>query len=42
MGPRGHFYSFELSMDPGCHVIGTGCILGRAPRKNETLPDFRE
>ena len=22
--------------------IGTCCILGRAPRTNETLPDFRE
>ena len=26
----------------GCHVIGTGCILGRAPRTKETLLDFHE
>ena len=26
----------------GCHVIGTGCILGRASRTKETLLDFRE
>ena len=25
-----------------CHVIGTGCILGRASSTMETLPDFRE
>ena len=23
-------------------MIGTNCILGRAPRTKETLPDFRE
>ena len=23
-------------------MIGTGCILGRAPHPKETLPDFRE
>ena len=23
-------------------MIGTGCILGRAPRTKETLPDFHE
>ena len=23
-------------------MIGTGCILGRAPRTNESLPDFHE
>ena len=51
MGPSDHFYSFSLYMDPvwsllivgtGCHVIGTCCILGRAPRTKETLPDFLE
>ena len=26
----------------GCHVIETGCVLGRAPRTKETLPNFRE
>ena len=26
----------------GCHVIGTGCTLGRTPREKETLPDFHE
>ena len=24
----------------GCKIIGTGCVLGRAPRIKETLPDF--
>ena len=38
MGPSGHF----THIGTGCHVIGTGCILGRAPRTKETLPDFRE
>ena len=23
-------------------IIGTGCTLGRAPRTNESLPDFYE
>ena len=32
MGPSGHFYSH----------VGTCYILGRAPPKKETLPDFRE
>ena len=31
-----------LNIGIGCHVIVTGCILGRAPRKKETLPDFHE
>ena len=44
---RGHFYSY---MDPvwllynigtSYHENCTGCILGRAPRTKETLPDFR-
>ena len=43
-----HFYSY---MDPVwslskfgtcCHMIGSGCTLGRAPRTEETLPDFHE
>ena len=43
-GPKWPLYSH---VDPvlfgiGCHVIGTGCILGRAPHTKETLPDFRE
>ena len=25
-----------------CKLFVTGCILGRAPRTKETLPDFRE
>ena len=48
MGPSGHFTRMwtrcgrcEL-FGTGCHVIGTCCIFGRAPRTNETLPDFRE
>ena len=39
MGQSGrftHFYPYE------CELFGTGCILGRAPRTKETLPDFRE
>ena len=31
----------EKNIGTGCHVIGIGCILGRAPRTKETLPDFR-
>ena len=31
-----------VNIGTGCHVIGTCCILGRAPRTKETLPDFRE
>ena len=36
---RGHFYSY---VDPlwSLYNIGTSCILGRAPRTKETLPDF--
>ena len=34
----GHYKLFGI----GCHVIEIGCILGRAPRTKETLPDFRE
>ena len=42
MGPSGHFYSFLLVCGPGgsLYNVGTGCILGRAPRTKETLPDF--
>ena len=49
MGPSGHFthfYSYvELvwslsNIGTGCHVIGTGCTLGRAPSTKETLPRF--
>ena len=41
MGPSGHFY---LHVDPVWSLknVGTCCTLGRAPRTNETLPDFRE
>ena len=40
MGPSGHFYSY---VDPVWSVynVGTGFILGRAPRIKETLLDFR-
>ena len=31
-----------VNIRTGCHVIGVGYILGRAPRIKETLPDFRE
>ena len=31
-----------VNIGTGCHVIGTGCILGRAPRTKETLLDFHE
>ena len=39
MGPSGQFYSH---VEPVwlLYNVGTGCILGRAPRTNETLPDF--
>ena len=33
---------FVKNIRTGCHVIGTGCILCKAPRTNETLPDFHE
>ena len=38
MGPGGRFYSY-ISSDVD---VGTGLLLGRAPRTKETLPDFRE
>ena len=31
-----------VNIGTGCLVIGTGCILGRASRIKETLPDFHE
>ena len=31
-----------VKIKTSCHVIGTGCIMGRALRTNETLPDFHE
>ena len=48
MGLSGPFYSHMvlvwslLIIRTGCHVIGTGCILDRASRTKETLPDFHE
>ena len=44
-GPKWPFYSFLSVCGPG--VVGVKCldrlcILGRAPRTKETLPDFRE
>ena len=51
MGPSGHFYSFLFLCGPGVVIvkfwdrlplIGTGCILGKAPRTKETLLDFLE
>ena len=43
-GPKWPFYSFLFTCGPSVVVVnvGTGCILGRAPRTKETLPDFRE
>ena len=41
MGPSGHF----TRMWTRCgrrKLFGIGCILGRAPRTKETLPNFRE
>ena len=46
MGPSGHF----THIGTGFHVIGTGCILGRAPRRRLCpifvsgvgLPDIHE
>ena len=38
MGPRGRFYPYLYQVID----IGTGLYPGRAPRRNETLPDFRE
>ena len=44
-GPKWSFYSFLSVCGPG--VVGVKCwdrlcILGRAPRTKETLPDFLE
>ena len=44
-GPKWPFYSFLSVCGPS--VVGVKCwdrlcILGRAPRTKETLPDFRE
>ena len=35
---------FYLHVDPvwSLLIVETGCILGRAPRTKETLPDFHE
>ena len=38
-GPKWPFLLMYMSHDI---VVGIGCILGRTPRTNETLPDFRE
>ena len=38
MGPRGRFYPYLYQVID----IGIGLYLGRAPRTNETQPDFRE
>ena len=39
MGPSGHFYTCVDSAW-SFYNVGIGCILGRAPRTKETLPDF--
>ena len=39
MGPSGHFYSHVDPMS-SLYNVGTGCILGRAPRTKEALLDF--
>ena len=41
MGQSGHFYS-HVDLVWSLQNIGTDCILGRAPRTKETLPDLRE
>ena len=42
MGPRGRF-THVIDVGTGyIQVIYRLCILGRAPRTKETLPDFRE
>ena len=41
MGPSGHFTRMWTRCGR-CKLFETGCILGRAPRTKETLPDFRE
>ena len=41
MGPSGHFTRMWTRCGR-CKLFGTGCILGRAPRTKETLPDFGE
>ena len=40
-GPK---WPFLFTCGPGVVIVkfGTSCILGRAPRTKETLPDFRE
>ena len=42
MGPSGHFYSFYSYVDPewSSLIIGTGCVLGRAPRTRRLCPIF--
>ena len=51
MGSSGHFTHIYPYVDSvwslqnigtGCHVIGTGCTLGRAPRIKKTLSNFHE
>ena len=37
----GPYVVVEKNIGTGYHVIGTCCILGRAPRTKETSPDFR-
>ena len=50
-GPKWPFLLILIVYEPGvvfvkywdsCHVIGTGCTLGRAPHTKETLLDFHE
>ena len=41
MGPSGHFTRMWIKCGH-CELFGRGCILGRAPRTMETLPDFHE
>ena len=42
MEPSGHFYSFYSYVDPewSSLIIGTGCVLGRAPRTRRLYPIF--
>ena len=37
----GPYVVVEKNIGTGCHVIGTGCVLGRAPSTKEPLLDFR-
>ena len=37
-----HFIRMWTRSSGRCKIIGTGCVLGRAPRTKETMSDFHE